>query len=65
VSLQEEPVARSPQGPGRAPQQVASPALGVGERLADRYHLLVLVADGEVATRWRAHDDVLARPVAV
>jgi hypothetical protein len=37
----------------------------VGERLADRYHLLELVADGDVATLWRAHDDVLARPVAV
>lgn len=45
----------------------ADPASGlrVGEVLAGRYALLELVATGGPAELWRAHDEVLARAVAV
>jgi quinol monooxygenase YgiN len=39
--------------------------LQVGDLLAERYRLAELVAAGEHAALWRAHDTVLARPVAV
>lgn len=62
-------MARSPQGPrrtGSAPDPVpASGPLQVGDVLADRYRLLALVAAEGPAHLWRAHDDVLARQVAV
>ena len=53
-------MARSPQGPERTPGP-----LQVGDVLADRYRLLALVATGGPADLWRAHDEVLARTVAV
>ena len=42
-----------------------TPALEVGDLLAYRYRLLELVPTDGPAALWRAHDDVLARSVAV
>ena len=53
-------MARSPQGPEPTPGP-----LSTGDVLADRYRLVDLVASGGPAELWRAHDDVLARTVAV
>jgi hypothetical protein len=70
MSLQEGPVAGStkPDGPVRAPSD-RSGALEAGAVLAGRYRLLEAVsvrpASDSPAVLWRAHDDVLARPVAV
>lgn len=50
----------------RADDARTAGALEVGDVLADRYTLLELLpGSGSPAQLWRAHDEVLARPVAV
>src|SRR5690606_18122506 len=42
-----------------------APPLGPGTALAGRYRLERRIASGGMASVWEAHDEVLARPVAV
>jgi serine/threonine protein kinase len=57
----------SPSGSGRHAHREARPpgTLEVGDLLADRYRLLEDVPTDGPAVLWRAHDEVLARLVAV
>lgn len=47
-----------------APERAAAPPRA-GRLLADRYRLTHLIARGGMAEVWEAHDEILARPVAV
>jgi serine/threonine protein kinase len=54
-----------PPGAPRTTQGAPAAGLTVGDLLCDRYELLATVATDGPAVLWRAHDDVLARQVAV
>ena len=52
-------------GPRGTPERLAEPAPPVPRMLGNRYLLEERIASGGMASVWRAHDEVLARTVAV
>ena len=54
----------TPRNPAAAPPDEWVPPVR-GRLIADRYHLIEQVGRGGTSVVWRAHDDVLDRPVAV